>query len=1621
MSIINYLYIKMAYKSSLAYDLIKIRLFIFIFQILYLINFTICGSCSNIYSLTTTSCFNDVIIFSDGNWRAGHVATNKNKVTIAEFSLNDEESKSRIFYGLKENGRHYFTNGFKKIDDMQCQDCGSSNLKGRFEARNLFMSLNSDTQKKKQYLFSMSSYKSLVELLDVDDGDNITYYAWNTVNFLGLTRPIFSLEYSLFEIGNNNIYITAFIESAGTKPDSNGVQKEYSEKTSLKKFKLDNFSSDNYRTLIKSATIDSTYNGRCTSAFRFDDAGRIVLLYVEPKTNENNGHNGKYLAKLYDDDLGEKGSYSIYDNVQNLWDGYGIFIKGISIKGNNAAIAFYHNGNDDKSLIFKFIIYESDNGYTVKHNYDFNSYHFNQDVDSNGLYKLDDDRIVLLTTEVIYKDGNAGNTADNNKEKYTYLHMFLFDFFNNYQGYKLREYKFNYPNKRFAKEIAAYTYNGYILLCVTLSDSSISSTFASMIIFGFGNGTDHTINISPYLMDTDNYSSSNNLFTYLMSKMVIDNNIFDYEKVQKIRLVNICDELKLYRGTLNIDKEDETLPLNELFDANHTLLQNKEIKKEEDKLYTLEYQYMVKEKDYDTFFGTAILNKAVGLEDNTIKNNYYKPKILNGRTNILSFKLCHKYCIECLEYGRTDNDQRCENCKEIYTYDYLASVNNFTKNCVPENYMYDAESKELKLCSGIYKYYYNRTRSNKKYCFKYMYECPAAYHYLNETNNECIDYFPPTTIPNIIPTTIPTTIPTKIPTTIPTKIPTTIPTKIPTTIPTKIMTTIPTKILTTILVPIPTTTIIEPILTTIIKPKITTIIEPIPTTIIKPIPTTFIKPIPTTIIEPKITTIIEPIPTTIIKPIPTTIIEPIRTTTIEPIPTTIIKLIPTTIIKPIVLTVPKQIPTNAPKIETTILVIPPTTIPKILPTPTPIINEQCKYGVAINYTSSFSNLSNDEIYQLTREKIISSYCLNGSSVTIEASNGFAFQVSNTLNELKSAENENEFNSIDMTQCENILKEKYEIDPNLSLIILKFMKTGGNNEDQTFQYEVYHPTTFEKLNMSYCENTTVDVYVPFEMNEELEEVYNNLLVQGYDPLDLNDKFYREICTPYTSENGTDVLLDDREEFIYSSLVNASLCPEGCDYNEYDLGKKYIKCECGTNNTDIVTLDLEHLSGDNAYESFLSTMKSTNYKVMRCYNLVFNFKIFCHNYGSIITLIIFGVYLGFMLYYCIKDISPIKLNISKILFEEQNKENIRYSNFSKNNGKKPKGKVTFKEKSDISKNVDYPPKKGKVRKTKNNHLNNLVTENIEFIETPLDAKSNKTTKTKKTTKTTKTRPKKNVKGEVAPSTQNLIRNETKSEATRIIRRKNIDVVKDVKAKEDIDSKKDKVLDNFELNNLEFIEACELDKRSICATYWSVLMREHLALVTFFARNDYNIFYVKIENFFILFCTDMTMNGLFFVHESMHKKYTNGEDFTFVQKIPQLLFTLIVSHALEVLLCFLCMTDIHVYEIKSIHKDRNSGEKIIKILEKIKRKLIAFFIITFLFFLFYWYFISAFCAVYQNTQKIFIRDSLISFATSLIDPFIIYGITVILRFISLTLCCRKNCCGGFLYKLSDIIPIF
>ena len=228
--------------------------------------------------------------------------------------------------------------------------------------------------------------------------------------------------------------------------------------------------------------------------------------------------------------------------------------------------------------------------------------------------------------------------------------------------------------------------------------------------------------------------------------------------------------------------------------------------------------------------------------------------------------------------------------------------------------------------------------------------------------------------------------------------------------------------------------------------------------------------------------------------------------------------------------------------------------------------------------------------------------------------------------------------------------------------------------------------------------------------------------------------------------------------------------------------------------------------------------------------------------------------------------------------------------------------------------------------------------------------------------------------------------------------------------------KILDDFELNDLSYPEAIIHDKRTFFQIYLSLLKREHRIIFTFFVCRDYNLVFVKSSRFIFLLATDIAMNVFFFSDVTMHKTFLNYGKYDFFQQVPQIIYSTIVSQIIEVFLCFLSLTDKHIYEIKNLEIKSKHKKVIIQVFKCIKIKLTFYFIFTFIFFGFYWYAVAAFCAVYENSQSAFIKDSFISFFLSLLYPFILYTFPAAFRIWALK--CKN---AAFLFKFSDIIPFF
>ena len=119
-------------------------------------------------------------------------------------------------------------------------------------------------------------------------------------------------------------------------------------------------------------------------------------------------------------------------------------------------------------------------------------------------------------------------------------------------------------------------------------------------------------------------------------------------------------------------------------------------------------------------------------------------------------------------------------------------------------------------------------------------------------------------------------------------------------------------------------------------------------------------------------------------------------------------------------------------------------------------------------------------------------------------------------------------------------------------------------------------------------------------------------------------------------------------------------------------------------------------------------------------------------------------------------------------------------------------------------------------------------------------------------------------------------------------------------------------------------------------------------------------------------------------MHKVYEDKGKFDLFYHVPQILYSTLISALINIILKMLSLSEKDIISIKEQNDIVKAREKARKIELYIKIKFILFLILAMLFMIFFWYFISCFCAVYKNTQKILIKDTLISFGLSMIYPF-------------------------------------
>ena len=205
---------------------------------------------------------------------------------------------------------------------------------------------------------------------------------------------------------------------------------------------------------------------------------------------------------------------------------------------------------------------------------------------------------------------------------------------------------------------------------------------------------------------------------------------------------------------------------------------------------------------------------------------------------------------------------------------------------------------------------------------------------------------------------------------------------------------------------------------------------------------------------------------------------------------------------------------------------------------------------------------------------------------------------------------------------------------------------------------------------------------------------------------------------------------------------------------------------------------------------------------------------------------------------------------------------------------------------------------------------------------------------------------------------------------------------------------ILSDYEINNLNYKSALEQDKRTYIQYYWSLIKTKQLLVFTFYFNKDYNSYIIKIELFLFSIALYLTINALFFNDTSIQQIYDDEGIFNFIYNIPQIAYSTVISAVINLIVKKLSLTESKILELKKEKDEERLNIKALEIIKKLKLKFILFYIITSIFLMFFWIYLSCFCAVYVNTQYHLIKDSLISFCVSMVYPFALNLIPIFIR---------------------------
>ena len=228
---------------------------------------------------------------------------------------------------------------------------------------------------------------------------------------------------------------------------------------------------------------------------------------------------------------------------------------------------------------------------------------------------------------------------------------------------------------------------------------------------------------------------------------------------------------------------------------------------------------------------------------------------------------------------------------------------------------------------------------------------------------------------------------------------------------------------------------------------------------------------------------------------------------------------------------------------------------------------------------------------------------------------------------------NDMTTIDLGECETLLREFYHIPENEHLYIKKIDAIQDGMKTLKVEYDIYarlFGTNLINLNLTVCKKSKISIFIPINITEEIER------------LNSSSAYYNDICYTTTSEDGTDITMKDRQnEYISKDRI---VCQDGCYLSQYDYGNLKAKCSCSVKECSQSYAGM-YINKEKILDNFKKINNFINFKFLVCYKKLLNKEGIIKNIGFYLILAIIVFHIIAIIIFISKQFSSIIKKLKK----------------------------------------------------------------------------------------------------------------------------------------------------------------------------------------------------------------------------------------------------------------------------------------------------------------------------------------------------------------------------------------